>query len=397
MFLACTNSNQAKTSNNSVLKSECCELLPCVCANDFSSTEELAIKYKMNANAICTRLDSLFLSRVKYGFNGNVLIAKNGVVLYKKSFGLENFSKKDSLNADSKFQLASISKQFTAVAILKLIEEKKLTLQNTVDQFFPAFPYKNITIKSLLSHRSGLPEYLHVFNSKIRPFSITNNLEVLTWFAEEKPPVAAPVETKFAYCNTNYCVLAAIVENVGGEDFAVYMRKNIFLPLGMNNSFVLTTSDPSINIRRTFGYTPKWEMHDLDFFDGVVGDKGVFTTTTDLYIWSKMLKSNCLLSKETIHEMFQPRSFEKPGRKNYGYGFRMLDAQNDSLKLIYHNGWWKGYNTSFYMSPFNDYTIIVLGNKYNRSIYQAQPIIGFLTGKAETSVIEAEDVTSEGH
>ena len=391
LFFACNNSNHAKTNNNASLNNECCELLPCICNKDKTPIEELTIKKKMNAETICLRLDSLFSTRVKGGFNGNVLIAKNGVVVYKKSFGFENYSKKDFLTEDSKFQLASISKQFTAVAILKLIQEKKLSLLNTVDQYFPSFPYKNITIKCLLSHRSGLPEYMHVFSNKIKPFSITNNNEILKWFAEDLPPMAAPVETKFEYCNSNYCVLAAILEHVTGQDFASYMRQTIFLPLGMKNTYVLTTNDPSINVHRTFGYTPKWEMHDLDFFDGVVGDKGIFTTTVDMYTWSKMLKSGCLLSQEIIKEMFQPRSFEKPGRKNYGYGFRMLDPQSDTSKLIYHNGWWKGYNTSFYMSAFYDYTIIVLGNKYNRSIYQALPIIDILVGKVEDGSIEGED------
>jgi CubicO group peptidase (beta-lactamase class C family) len=124
----------------------------------------------------------------------------------------------------------------------------------------------------------------------------------------------------------------------------------------------------------------------LDFFDGVVGDKGVYTTTSDMYTWSKMLRSSCLVSKETLTQMFLPRSFEKPGRKNYGYGFRLLDTQNDSTKIIYHNGWWKGYNTSFYMSPFAKYTIVVLGNKFNKTVYQAQPIIDILTGKLSESI-----------
>ena len=340
----------------------------------------------MNLAVLSRRLDSLFSYRVGVGFNGNVLIEKNGIIIYKKSFGLENYASKTLLTEDSKFQLASISKQFTAVAVLKLVEEKKLDLSNTVDQFFLGFPYKNITIQSLLSHRSGLPEYMHVFSDKAKPYAVASNQDIINWFIADRPPLASIVNTKFEYCNSNYCLLAAIIEKVSGQDFASFMRKNIFLPLGMTNSFIITTNDTMINNHRTYGYTPKWETHELDFFDGVVGDKGVFTTTRDMYTWSKMLQSSCLVSKESLTQMFLPRSFEKPGRKNYGYGFRLLDAQSDTTKIIYHNGWWKGYNTSFYMSPYAKYTIIVFGNKFNKTVYQAQPIIDILTGKVTDAV-----------
>lgn len=386
LLLACNNTNHATTNHAPVITEPCCTLLPCVFNEEMSKTREDSIRRNMNVGVLTRRLDSLFSYRVAAGFNGNVLIEKNGIIIYKKSFGIENYASRILLSENSKFQLASISKQFTAIAILKLVEDNKLGLSTSVDQFFAGFPYKNITIQSLLSHRSGLPEYMHVFSNKAKPYVVATNQDIIKWFITDKPPVASPVNSKFEYCNSNYCLLAAIVEKVSGQDFASFMRQQIFLPLGMTNSYVITTNDPLINEHKTFGYTPKWEVHGLDFFDGVVGDKGVYTTTSDMYTWSKMLRSSCLVSKETLTQMFLPRSFEKPGRKNYGYGFRLLDAQNDSTKIIYHNGWWKGYNTSFYMSPFAKYTIVVLGNKFNKTVYQAQPIIDILTGKISESI-----------
>lgn len=386
LLLACNNTNHAKTNHTPVSTESCCALLPCVFNGETNKISEDSVKRSMNVDVLTRRLDSLFSYRVAAGFNGNVLIEKNGIIIYKKSFGIENYASRTLLNENSKFQLASISKQFTAIAILKLVEENRLSLSNTVDQFFEGFPYQNITILSLLSHRSGLPEYMHVFSNKAKPYVVATNQDIIKWFITDKPPVASLVNTKFEYCNSNYCLLAAIVEKVSGQDFASFMRQHIFLPLGMTNSYVITTNDPLINDHKTYGYTPKWEVHGLDFFDGVVGDKGIYTTTSDMYTWSKMLRSSCLVSKETLTQMFLPRSFEKPGRKNYGYGFRLLDAQNDSTKIIYHNGWWKGYNTSFYMSPFAKYTIIVLGNKFNKTVYQAQPVIDILTGKLSESI-----------
>lgn len=365
-------------------------LLECIRSKDLSQHTSDSLRRSLNTEKIVFRLDTLFRNKVKSGFNGNVLVAQYGVILYEKCFGMENYGTQDTLCTNSKFQLASISKQFTAVAILKLMEEGKISLSNTVDQFFEGFPYANITIQSLLCHRSGLPEYMHVFSYKMKPYTITDNNEVISWFIKDKPAMAFKVNTHFTYCNSNYLILAAIVEKVTGRDFADYMEQEIFRPLGMDHTFVLTTKDARINEHRTFGYTPKWETYPLDFFDGVVGDKGVYTTLEDMYTWSKMLRSDCLLSKTTLEEAFKPRSFEKEGIKNYGYGFRMLNYKNADTKLIYHNGWWKGYNTCFYFSPKFDFVVIVFGNKYCRGTYQVQGILDILQGNKAGLVLGEE-------
>jgi CubicO group peptidase (beta-lactamase class C family) len=341
-----------------------------------------SIRKNLNAAQLVYRLDTLFRAKVKYGFNGNVLIAKKDVIIYEKSFGLENYATKDSLTPLSKFQLASISKQFTSVAILKLMEEGKLSLQNTVDQYFPGFPYANVTIENLLTHRSGLPEYMHVFSSKMKPYQVADNNQIIDWLISEHPKGMFKVNTKFTYCNTNYVILASIVEKAGGMPFEMYMQQKVFEQLSMKNTFILTGSDARINDHRTFGYTPKWEAYGTDFFDGVVGDKGVYTTTEDMFLWSKMLRGTCFLSANTLRESFLPRSYEKAGVKNYGYGFRSLNYVDYDNRLIYHNGWWKGYNTCFYMCPKDDFVIIILGNKLCRNNYAVQGIIDILKGKA---------------
>lgn len=385
---SCSNKKAALEQNNPTLSASDSVIYNCLMSTLKPIDVQDSIYHHAKQSNIIYSLDTLFSNRNKWGFNGNVLIAKHGVIIYEKCFGFENYENKELLCKDSKFQLASISKQFTAIAILKLAEERRLGLKNTVEQFFPDFPYKDIAIQDLLCHRSGIPEYMDVFTSKIKPNSVASNMDLINWFITDKPKVNFKVNTQFTYCNSNYAILAAIVEQVTGQSFEAYMEQEIFKPLGMFHTHVITTSNHDITFHRTMGYTPKWSLHELDYFDGITGDKGIFTTLEDLYLWSRMLHSECLISRSTIEEAFTPRSFEKPGVKNYGYGFRMLYYQSDSSKIIFHNGWWKGYNTSFYFHPNDEYTIIVLSNKLNKSVYQNNEIIKIITGNRPGEVSE---------
>ncbi len=389
LLFSCTE--RKETCKTVVNEEHVGELLPCILKDTLDATCYDDMCKKINKKLLSYALDTFFSNKAKWSnFNGTVLVEKNGVILYNKSFGVENNIERTPINDQSKFQLASISKQFTACAILQLVQAHKIILTNTVDQYIKDFPYPGVTIQSLLCHRSGLPEYMHVFSSKIKDNYVCDNEEVINWFIKEKPAIAAKPNTKFAYCNTNYLLLANIVEKVSGIDFATYMRNNIFLPIGMVNTYVITTNNEKINEHRTTGYTGSWQEYKTDFFDGVVGDKGVYTTSKDMLLWSKAIYSNCFIDSSVMKEAFIPRSFEKAGEKNYGYGFRMLHPQSDTAKLIYHNGWWKGYNTCFYTSPYYKFTIIVLSNKYTRTVYAVQPAINILCG-TKADALSAEE------
>ncbi|MGA0556390.1 serine hydrolase domain-containing protein [Larkinella sp. VNQ87] len=371
------------------------------CAEDqiLTPAQEQAIRREIGADAKIEKIDALIRSKVRAGFNGNVLIAQKGVVLYKKSFGLGHLerSSRDSLNENSKFQLASLSKTFTAVATLKLIEANKLSLTDTIQKFFPDFPYHGITIENLLSHRSGLPNYAYAFEDSMRinfykfekPYP--TNAEIMHWFANVKPTPQRyniPGRT-FSYSNTNYCVLAAIIEKITGMPFDQFARKNLFEPLGMKNTWVATTRNDSINQDRTAGY--QWNRRiPKDYYDNVVGDKGVYSTVGDLFRWYRALNGDCLLRKTLLAEAFLPRSFERKGTKNYGYGFRMYVNNQNQPEYIYHTGWWKGYNSLFWFSPKDDFVIILLGNRYNKSVYQVKELLEVLHGHPSNAEPEAE-------
>lgn len=359
------------------------------CAEDqiLSPKEEADLRRAIRADEKRQRIEAIMQQKVREGLNGNVLIAQKGIVLYKHCFGFSHFEKnaRDSLVEQSKFQLASLSKTFTAVAVLKLQELGKINFTDSIQQFYPDFPYHGITVRDLLSHRSGLPNYVYSFDDSMKVNyyrknpKIPTNADIMHWFATVKPtPKRYNVPGRgFSYNNTNYMVLAAIVEKVTKQPFEDYLRRSIFLPLGMHDTYVATTKNDSINQYRTAGY--QWNRRiPKDYFDDVVGDKGVYSTINDLFRWYRALNGDCLLSRKTLAEAFVPRSFEKKGAKNYGYGFRMqLNALNQP-EFIYHTGWWKGYNTMFWFSPKDEYVIIILGNRFNRTVYGIKELINVL-------------------
>ncbi len=356
------------------------------CSETTSTPEKIAqIRKRIKADEKSARLDSLFQRKFKLErFNGNVLIAQQGIVLCRNSCGYAQVEKKDTLCADSKFQLASLSKTFTAVAILKLYEAGKLSLDDSVQKFIPKFPYGGIQIKSLLSHRSGLPNYAYVLTDSVRKRNpYPTNDDIVRWYCAVKPKLYNLPNRNFSYSNTNYVLLATIVEKVSGQKFEDFLKQALFKPLGMKDTWLATTQNDSLNQFRTAGYQYNRRLG-KDNFDDVVGDKGVYSTADDIFRWYRGLDGGCVLRPETMKEAFTPRSFERRGIKNYGYGFRMhVDEATKQPKYVYHTGWWKGYNTLMWFSPKDKFVIILLSNRYNRSIYQIKPILEILEGKTQ--------------
>jgi CubicO group peptidase (beta-lactamase class C family) len=355
------------------------------CVSDASLTPEkiARIRKHIKADEKSARLDSLFQRKFKLErFNGNVLVAQEGIVLYRNSCGYAQVEKKDTLCSDSKFQLASLSKTFTAVAILKLYEAGKLSLEDSIQKFIPQFPYSGIQIKSLLSHRSGLPNYAYVLSDSVRKRNpYPTNDDIVRWYCAVKPKLYNTPNRTFSYSNTNYALLATIVEKVSGQKFEDFLKQTIFKPLGMKNTWLVTSHNDSLNQFRTAGYQYNRRLT-KDNYDDVVGDKGVYSTMDDIFRWYAGLNGGCVLRPETMKEAFTPRSFERHGIKNYGYGFRMhVNEATREAKYVYHTGWWKGYNTLMWFSPKDKFVIILLSNRYNRSIYQIKPILEILEGK----------------
>jgi CubicO group peptidase (beta-lactamase class C family) len=335
------------------------------------------IKYTGRELGIISRLDSIFACRVKETcFNGCVLLAKRGRVIYKKAMGVADHEHDTPLDLNSSFQLASASKPFTATAVLMLMERGRLSLSDSIQKFIPGFPYKGITVRLLLCHRSGLPNYMYFasdyFTDKDK---MLTNADIVNCLIREQPKAHAPPNKKFEYCNTNYCLLASIIEKVSGQPYAAFMKENIFDPLCMRHTFVLDRLHDTTKIVRTKGYEgKKWEPATLDMLDGVLGDKNIYSTVYDMFLFDRALYTGKLLKPGTLTEAYSGCSHEKPGKRNYGLGWRLIENDH-GWQGVYHNGWWHGYNSTFFRRPLDETVIVILCNHNNKSTYRIQDIL----------------------
>jgi CubicO group peptidase (beta-lactamase class C family) len=331
---------------------------------------------------LIARLDSFYRIQAAHGFNGSVLIGLRGNVIYERYFGYANRESGMRLQPNSSSQLASTSKTFTSAAILYLYEHKMLDINDPVSDYLKGFPYPGVTIKTLLDHRSGLPDYLK-FTSRYKKDTRTpiTSDDVIDMMVRYRPAAESRPNTRFKYCNTNFVVLARLIEEISEMPYANFMQTYIFDPLGMKNTFVYNPAD-GLPTNAAISYKATWQREPDMFADGVNGDKGIYSTARDMYRWDQSFYNNTLLTEKTIEMAYGPCSFEKAGIKNYGLGWRMLCYPNGN-KIVFHNGWWHGNNTVFYRCISDELTIIVLGNKFNNSIYrQAGAVYTIVKGKA---------------
>ena len=299
-------------------------------------------------------------------FNGGILVAKNGVPVFERYTGFSNLRSKDSMTAETPMQIASTGKTLTAAGILKLAEIGKIGLDDPIEKFFANFPYAGVTVRMLLNHRSGLPNYLYYFEQKKwKRNQPATNQDVVNSLYEWHPPLTSLTGKHFSYCNTNYVLLASIIEKVSGVPYPQFMKENFFTPLGMTNTFVRTQAD-SGNV--VYSYKANGGLWLPDFSDGPYGDKNIYSTCRDLLKWDQALY-NGFIRQDLLDSAFKPYSFERPGIKNYGLGWHLMLLPNNK-KVIYHNGKWHGFTSAFVRLTDERVTIIMTSNKYNMGVYQ---------------------------
>ncbi|MFC2132731.1 serine hydrolase domain-containing protein, partial [Bacteroidota bacterium] len=320
-------------------------------------------------------INSFFETRQKRrGFNGTVLYAEKGEILYEKAFGYSNFRKKEPLDITSSFQLASITKPITATAIIMLIERGKLSYEDTIQKFFPEFPYHNITIRNLLTHRSGLPSYMF-FADKVweDKYGAISNDDVIRLMTQHYPERYYLPDVRYNYRNTNYCILASIIEKITGFPYHIFIRSQIFIPLGMDNSSIYNKCSSPVNNHKVIGYDGRW-VSDNTYLNGVVGDKGIYASVYDLLKFDQALYTNKLINSENTEESYKPAHRDLRIWDNYGYGWR-INASDKNNRIIFHSGWWKGFRTYFVRMIDKHKTLIILSNStrgsyiYNKELF----------------------------
>ncbi len=360
-------------------------------------------------------IDSLmvYADRLGENLNGVVLIARHDTVLVEKAYGyLELFKcakgykyttddqlvkarnkTSNVVTTNTLFDLASISKQFTAAAILKLCQMGRLKLTDTLGDYVSGTPYGKVTIKQLLTHNSGIPEYFN-FN-----YTLYNTEPFVTNEQLVKVIRKSPAQWQFSpgngydYCNTNYALLASIVTEVAGMPFEQFVRKNLWEPAGMKETYFFTElvglgqQQPNISIRSgqefanvraidsltenpiSRGHFRGGSLAQYDRLNGILGDKGIYTTAEDLVRWTNSFFIDCkILPKEYIEQATQMQNKTIRGtipKDLYGYGLHLENKTNGFV--VYHGGLWNGYHNLWLYRPQDGIQIIFLSNFYNAS------------------------------
>ena len=302
--------------------------------------------------------------------SGSFLVAKNGKIIFEKYAGYANYETKEDITQDTPIHLASVSKVLTAAAIMELVDAGKFKLDQKVNTLLKAFPYEEVTVRMLLNHRSGLTNYAYYFDDreKWNHSKLLTNQDILDLFVKYDAGLDFKTDKKFAYCNTNYAMLALIIEKVTGMKYAMAMNKIIFEPLGMKHSFVIDFEKQIKQVSQS--YKGNYKKYELNHLDQVYGDKNIYSTPRDLLKFDLAISSPDYLTPELVDEIYKGYSYERRGTRNYGLGIRMLEWE-DGEKLFYHNGWWHGNTSSYVKLKKEDVVIIALANKYTTMTYKS--------------------------
>jgi CubicO group peptidase (beta-lactamase class C family) len=309
-------------------------------------------------------------------FNGHVLIAKGNTIILDTTTGYSNMRKKIPLKKNSAVQLASITKPITSTVLLQLVEEGKLNIADTITKFLPNLPkhYSNITIEHLLAHRSGLSQYYYYCDAMMdNKDELIYNDTVLCVIDFHNPDPYFKPGKRHNYCNTNYLLLASIIESIEDDSYPNVVQKRIFDACNMDNSFVIDIKKDSLPSNLTLGHNLRNRVFELDYLDGIVGDKGVFSTAKDLFKFDRFL-SDCGILNDSILQLAHSPHNKIKKNASYGYGWRLRYHENLG-KIVYHTGWWHGNRHAYFKIPNSDYTVIILSNALRGSVYSLNELL----------------------
>lgn len=322
----------------------------------------------------------------RHRFHGNVLVADRGHIIYRGSFENKYMKRVADLQPNSVFQLASVSKQFTAVAVIMMEEEGLLSYDDSLGKHIPELPWPEVTIEQLLHHTAGLPNYWYIVEKYWDEKSPPCNDSIISLIArhQDEMPLYFSPGRKHDYSNTGYMILASVVERLSGMKFPDFMQERVFGPAGMKNSFICH-APPSPRNEVLSGYRPgrtRYLEIGTTVNDGSYGDKGAYSNTYDLYLWDQALFNGKLISHKSLREATTPLMLRGKYRVNYGYGFRIKDVGDK--RIAYHHGRWSGFRNSLWWSPGTNSSIIILNNS-------SYPTVGSIERKIQAVLLETTD------
>lgn len=316
---------------------------------------------------------SCFFEKIWSEKNDNVafLVAKNGQIIYENYMGYANKNTNEPITKDTPLHIASVSKVLTSTAILMLIDTKKISLNQKVTELIPNFPYPDVTIQTLLNHRSGMKNYAYFTyeNGNWDKKQTLTNEDIVKVMVERQIPLESKTDTRFSYCNTNYAMLALIIEKVTGLKYPEAMRQMIFNPLGMSHTFVFDINKDRGTV------APSYKGNNveigIDYLDGIYGDKNIYSTPQDILKFDKARYAPYFLNPNLLKKVYKGYSYESKGLRNYGLGVRMIEFEKGE-PFYYHNGWWHGNTSSLITLRKEKVSIIVLSNKFTKKTYQTK-------------------------
>lgn len=312
------------------------------------------------------KIDALFLDYDRHDLPGaSVIVIKDGKVLFKKAYGSANPEAKIASTTRTNYRLASVTKQFTAMAIMILAERKKLSYDDRLTDFFPDLPAygKTITVRHMLNHTSGLLAYEDLIpKGTTTPLSDSDVLQ----YMKQQDHTYFPPGSGFRYSNTAYVLLGMIVARVSGASFPEFLKKNVFEPLRMKHTVFYLREDHR-DPNRAFGYTKQrsasgdaFVRTDQSLTSSTLGDGTVYSSVDDLYRWDQALYTERLVKAETLKEAFTPAVAVD---ESSGYGFGWFIENKRGKRMVWHSGNTMGFTAVIQRFPDERFTVIVLTNR----------------------------------
>jgi CubicO group peptidase (beta-lactamase class C family) len=316
------------------------------------------------------RFDSLFSSQKD--FSGVVLIAEKGKPIFQKAFGYREFETQVPLQASDIFELASVSKQFTAMIIMMLKEKGLLNYDDLAEKYLN-IPYKGITIRHLLTHTSGLPDYQDIMDKHWDKSKVAGNEDCIEYLNKYAPPKLFEPGEKYDYSNTGYLLLASIAEKASGQNFIQLCRKWIFKKLKMKSTDIRTLEEKKATTNFAIGHMYVAERNKYVRADSFPssnytiwlgnrkGPGRISSTAADLLKWDQALYTEKLVKKSTLKEAFTPMKLNSGKLSDYGFGWE-LKTDSALGKTVLHTGDNPGYKTEIIRYIDKKKTIILLCN-----------------------------------
>lgn len=300
----------------------------------------------------------------KNKFNGAVLYVDNGKELLSKGYGYTNYKKESTLTENSSLRLASLSKQFTAAGIMLLKQNGQIKYDDFVAQYITGFPYKKVTIRHLLNQVSGVPDiYMELAESQEDKIPFLTNEKAINLIISENRKTEMPPNEEYQYSNTNYIILARLIEIISRLSFEEYMQKEIFTPLGMVNTRVWNLKSEEKTFKNKAddfdNFQNKAKELKPTFLDGVAGDGAVFSSVKDMFLWDKFWYKNPLIESENLKEAFKKPILNNGKTADYGFGWLITE------KGMWHNGAWLGANTIIIRNTETKNCLVILDNSSN--------------------------------